>query len=53
MDAGEVECPRDGPNTEVEDREFSGGLSVRITGLPSGDTSGEAPTAIRRADCWK
>lgn len=53
MDAGEAACPRDWPNSEVEDRKFPDGLSVLIMLLPSGDTSGEAPTAIRRADCWK
>lgn len=53
MDAGEAEYPVDWPNTEVEDRGFPEGLSVRTMVLPRGDTSGDAPTGVIRAECWK
>lgn len=51
MDAGVAGCPVDWPNTEVEDREFPDGLSVRRMVLPRGDTVGEAPTGTMREDC--
>lgn len=53
MDAGEAEYPVDWPNTEAEDCEFPEAPSVRMTELPRGDTSGDAPTGVKRAEDWK
>lgn len=52
MDVGETEYPEACPNTDVDKREVSR-LSVRTMVSPRGDTSGDAPTGVMRADCWK
>lgn len=53
MDPGEAEYPGDWPNTVVEDCEFPEAPSARITVLPRGETSGDAPTGTKWAECWK